>query len=71
LYETENKVKGNIKEGFGEITGDRGVEAEGKLQKGLGEAEEAARKAGGKIEEEAGKVTGSADQEVEGKVRQQ
>jgi uncharacterized protein YjbJ (UPF0337 family) len=71
MGETEDKVKGNIKEGVGEITGDRSLEVEGAAQKGVGNVEEAGRKIGGKIEETAGAVTGNTGEEVEGKIRQQ
>lgn len=70
MSETENKVKGNIKEDVGEATGDESVEAEGAAQKGTGNVEEAGRKVTGKVEEVAGAVTGNPEQEAKGKIRQ-
>jgi uncharacterized protein YjbJ (UPF0337 family) len=40
-----HKIKGSIKEAIGKITGDRKVEAEGKVEKAAGEAQAAAGKA--------------------------
>jgi uncharacterized protein YjbJ (UPF0337 family) len=66
-----DELKGNVKQGWGKLTGDERTEAEGEAQatkaKAARETKGALQQAGGSIKEGVGRVTGDEALEAEGK----
>jgi uncharacterized protein YjbJ (UPF0337 family) len=69
-----DEVKGNVKEGVGELTGNERLEAEGEAEsaaaKARRETKGAAREAAGHVKEGVGELTGSERLEAEGEADQ-
>ena len=67
----KDEMVGGLKQGFGKMTGDEGLEAEGAAQKNMGKAKRmgsgAFHEAKGSVKKGAGKVIGSPTLEAEGK----
>jgi uncharacterized protein YjbJ (UPF0337 family) len=70
MSERIDEAKGNIKEGFGKVTGNRDMEAEGKAEHdtavGKRQVKGAANQVKGSVEEGLGKVTGDKETEARG-----
>jgi uncharacterized protein YjbJ (UPF0337 family) len=70
LSERIDEARGNIKEGFGKVTGNRDMEAEGKAEKDTAQAKRhvkgAANQVKGNVEEGLGKVTGDDEARARG-----
>jgi uncharacterized protein YjbJ (UPF0337 family) len=68
----KDEFMGGVKEGLGKMTGNEGLEAEGKAQKNMGEAKRemsgAAHEAKGGFKKAAGKLLGSPTLQAEGEV---
>lgn len=69
-----DELKGNVKEGFGKLTGNERLEAEGDSQadgaKARRKTKGALRQAGGKVKETVGDLIGNDRLEAEGKADQ-
>jgi uncharacterized protein YjbJ (UPF0337 family) len=69
-----DEMKGNVKEGWGKVTGDKDTEAEGRAESDAAEARRetkgAMQEAGGNIKEGVGKVIGNEQMQAEGKADQ-
>ena len=67
-----DELKGNVKEGFGKLTGNERLEAEGDSQADAAKARRktkgAMRQAGGKVKKAVGQLIGNERLEAEGKV---
>ena len=67
-----DELKGNVKEGFGKLTGNERLEAEGDSQADAAKARRktkgAMRQAGGKVKKAVGHLIGNERLEAEGKV---
>ena len=65
-----DETKGNLKEGFGKLTGDTDMQAEGKAQSDTAHASREVKGAGnqikGSVEEGVGKVTGDDETRARG-----
>lgn len=65
-----DELKGNLKEGLGDLTGNERLEAEGEVQADTARAKRkvkgALRQAGGAVKEGLGKLTGDEVTQVEG-----
>jgi uncharacterized protein YjbJ (UPF0337 family) len=65
-----DETKGNVKEGFGKVTGNRDMEAEGRAEhdtaKARREVKGAANQVKGKVEEGLGRVTGDDETTARG-----
>jgi uncharacterized protein YjbJ (UPF0337 family) len=65
-----DETKGNIKEGFGKMTGDRDMQAEGRAEhdtaKARREVKGAANQVKGNVEEGLGRVTGDDETRARG-----
>jgi uncharacterized protein YjbJ (UPF0337 family) len=65
-----DETKGNIKEGFGKVTGNRDMEAEGKAEHETAAAKREVKGVGnqvkGTVEEGLGKVTGDEETKARG-----
>jgi uncharacterized protein YjbJ (UPF0337 family) len=70
MSERIDEAKGNLKEGFGKLTGDEGVEAEGRAEHDTAKAQREVKGAGnqikGSVEEGLGKVTGDEETRARG-----
>jgi len=70
MSERIDETKGNLKEGFGKVTGNRDMEAEGKAEhdsaKAKREVKGAANQVKGSVEEGLGKVTGDEETRARG-----
>jgi uncharacterized protein YjbJ (UPF0337 family) len=70
MSERVDEAKGNIKEGFGKVTGNKDMEAEGKAEhdaaEGKRQVKGAANQVKGSVEEGLGKVTGDKETEARG-----
>jgi uncharacterized protein YjbJ (UPF0337 family) len=70
MSERVDEAKGNIKEGFGKMTGNRDMEAEGKAEHDTAAAKRQVKGAGnqvkGTVEEGLGKVTGDDETRARG-----
>lgn len=66
-----DELKGNVKGGWGKLTGDERTEAEGRAEadkaKAMRETKGAVEQAGGSVKEGVGKLTDSEQLEAEGK----
>ncbi len=71
MNERVDEMKGSVKKGFGKLTGNERLEAEGGREaaaaKAKRETKGALRKAGGTVKEGIGKLTGDEVTEAEGK----
>jgi uncharacterized protein YjbJ (UPF0337 family) len=71
MAEKKDEALGSVKQGIGKLTGDEGLDAEGKMQKSSGRAKRkasgAARQVKGKVKEAAGELIDSPSLEAEGK----
>lgn len=69
-----DELKGNVKEGVGDLTGNDEMKREGEQEsataKAKRETEGAVDKAAGKVQEEWGDLTDDASNEAKGKARQ-
>ena len=65
-----DELKGNVKEGFGKLTGNEQLETEGEVQVSVARAKRKTkgtlREAGGAMKEGFGKLTGSGVTQAEG-----
>ena len=65
-----DELKGDVKEGWGKLTGNERVEAEGRAEadkaKAMRETKGAMQQAGGSLKEGVGKLTGDERLEAEG-----
>ena len=65
-----DETKGNIKEGFGKLTGNEDMQAEGRMEhdaaKGRREVKGATNQVKGKVEEGLGRVTGDDESRARG-----
>ncbi len=70
MSERIDETKGNIKEGFGKLTGNRDMEAEGRAEHDTAKAKREVKGAGnqvkGKVEEGLGRVTGDDETRARG-----
>ncbi|HZS01241.1 MAG TPA: CsbD family protein [Chloroflexota bacterium] len=66
-----DEMKGDVKEGWGKLTGNERVEAEGRAEadkaKAMRETKGAVQQAGGSVKEGLGQLTGDERLEAEGK----
>jgi uncharacterized protein YjbJ (UPF0337 family) len=65
-----DELKGQVKKGLGQLTGNVGLEAEGKVQAGIAKVKRktrgALREAGGTVQEGLGKLTGDLATQAKG-----
>ena len=70
MGERIDEMKGNVKEGLGNVTGDRDLQAEGKAERDTAHASRevkgAANQIKGSVEEGLGKVTGDDETRARG-----
>jgi uncharacterized protein YjbJ (UPF0337 family) len=70
MSERIDEAKGNLKEGFGKVTGNRDTEAEGKAEHDTAKAKREMKGVGnqvkGSVEEGLGKVTGDEETRARG-----
>ena len=70
MSERIDETKGNLKEGFGKVTGNRDMEVEGKAEhdsaRAKREVKGAANQVKGSVEEGLGKVTGDEETRARG-----
>jgi uncharacterized protein YjbJ (UPF0337 family) len=70
MGERIDEMKGNVKEGLGNVTGDRDLQAEGKAERDTAHASREVKGAGnqikGSVEEGLGKVTGDDETRARG-----
>jgi uncharacterized protein YjbJ (UPF0337 family) len=73
MGERIDELKGKVKEGFGKLTGNTGLEAEGAVQTDVARAKRktkgALREAAGTVKEGIGELTGSLVTKAEGTVQ--